>query len=146
MGISAVIAASTAVSAYSANKANQTAKAGMRQASDQFDQQSAMETTRMQGDMKNAQANIAVQRGALNQQWAALGAQKEASAKAQALAETNARDADIANNKAARKSPNVGAMLTGNDKAGQSGGASTLLTGAGGVGSGSLGKTSALGG
>jgi DnaJ-class molecular chaperone len=60
-------------------------------------------------------------------------------------AELSVTLADIANNRAMRKAPNIGAMLTGNDKAGASGASSTLLTGAGGATGGTLGRASLLG-
>lgn len=145
MAVSAVIGAATAVNAYGQYKAGKQQKQAMAQQEDQFNQTADLERQRMQGEMEIARANIAAQNAALGQQWAALNAQKDAAAKAQALAEKNARDADIANNKANRKAPNVGAMLTANDKAGAAGGASTLLTGPGGAGVGTLGKSTALG-
>lgn len=144
MAVSAVIGM-TAVTAYSADRANKTAKKGQQQAASQFEEQAGMEKDRMSKEMELANASLKQQQAALGQQWAALSAQKDAAAKAQALAERNARDADIANNKANRKTPNIGAMLTGNDKAGASGVGSTLLTGAGGAAPGTLGKTTALG-
>ncbi|HBU17073.1 MAG TPA: hypothetical protein DEF32_01570 [Hydrogenophaga sp.] len=140
-----MIGVATVVGAASAEKSNQTAKKGQRQAAKQFDEQAAMEKDRMAKEMELANASLSQQQAALGQQWAALSAQKDAAAKAQALAERNARDADIANNKATRKAPNIGAMLTGNDKAGALGAGSTLLTGAGGAAPGTLGKTTALG-
>lgn len=145
MAISAMIGVATAATAYRADKANSTAKKGQRQAAAQFEEQAALDKTRMANEFELGQKGLQQQQAALGQQWAALSAQKEAAAKAQALAERNARDADIANNKANRKAPNLGAMLTGNNKAGAAGVGSTLLTGSTGTAPGTLGKTTALG-
>jgi hypothetical protein len=88
---------------------------------------------------------LAQQQAALNAQNAAFAAQQAAAAKAQASADKQATLADIANNRANRKSPNIGAMLTGNDRAGASGAASTMLTGASGATGGTLGRANLLG-
>lgn len=134
-----------AASAYQGAQANKTAKRGMAQQEDQFNQQAAMEATRQQNELMLGQENLAQQQAALNAQNSAFHAQQRAAEKMQADARKNANLADIANNRATRKAPNVGAMLTGNEKAGGAGGGSTLLTGAGGAGGGSLGKSGLLG-
>jgi hypothetical protein len=118
---------------------------GQKQQARQFNEQAAMETTRQQQELQLGMKNLAQQQQALNAQNSALRAQQAAAARAQADAQKQATLGDIANNRAMRKTPNIGAMLTGNDKAGTSGAGSTMLTGAGGATGGTLGRTSLLG-
>lgn len=138
MAVSAVIGAIGAAGLYQQNQAG-------KQQRDQFKEQAAMETTRQQQEFQLGQENLAQQQAALNAQNAAFAAQQAAARTAQADANKQATLSDIANNRATRKSPNIGAMLTGNDKAGASGASSTLLTGAGGATGGTLGRASLLG-
>lgn len=138
MAVSAVVGALGAASLYQQNRAQ-------KQQKDQFKEQAAMETNRQQQEFQLGQQNLAQQQKALAAQQAAFGAQQRAAAQAQAEAQKQATLADIANNRAMRKAPNIGAMLTGNDKAGASGASSTLLTGAGGAPTGTLGRASLLG-
>jgi len=130
-----------ALGAASVAQQNQAQK----QAANQFSQQAAMETQAQQQEFQLGQENLAQQQAALNAQNAAFAAQQKAAAEAQATAEKQATLADIANNRAMGKAPNIGAMLTGNDKAAASGAGSTLLTGAGGVAGGTLGRANLLG-
>ena len=111
----------------------------------QFEEQAKLETNRQQQEFQLGQENLAQQQQALNAQNAAFAAQQAAAARAQAEAEKQGTLADIANNRATRKSPNIGAMLTGNENAAGSGASSTLLTGAGGATVGTLGRASLLG-
>lgn len=127
-----------ATSVYQQNKAQ-------NQAADQFNQSAAMEIDRQATETRLAEENLAQQQAALNAQNAAFAAQQAAAAKAQEDAQKQATLADIANNRAIKKAPNIGAMLTGNENAALGGGASTLLTGAGGAGMGTLGRSSLLG-
>jgi hypothetical protein len=138
MAVSAVVAAVGTAGLYQQNQAQQQQKG-------QFQQQAAMEAERQQQEFQLGQENLAQQQQALNAQNAAFAAQQSAAARAQADANKQATLADIANNRATRKTPNIGAMLTGNDKAGASGAGSTLLTGAGGASSGTLGRANLLG-
>jgi len=138
MAVSAVVGIVGAAGLYQQDQAQSQQKR-------QFKEQSAMETTRQQQEFQLGQENLAQQQQALSAQNSAFGAQQRAAAAAQADANKQATLADIANNRAMRKSPNIGAMLTGNDKAGASGASSTLLTGAGGASTGSLGRSSLLG-
>jgi hypothetical protein len=116
-----------------------------KQQRNQFQQQAQMEQQRQQQELQLGMENLAMQQAALNSQNEAFMAQQAAAEKAQADAKKAATLSDIANNRAMRKAPNIGAMLTGNDKAGSSGAGSTLLTGAGGATGGTLGRTSLLG-
>lgn len=118
---------------------------GQKQQERQFTQQAAMETTRQQQEFQLGQENLAQQQAALNAQNKAFAAQQAAAAKAQADAQKQATLGDIANNRAMRRAPNIGAMLTGNERAGGTGAGSTLLTGAGGAAGGTLGRANLLG-
>lgn len=138
MAVSAVVGIVGAAGLYQQNQAQ-------KQQKNQFNEQAAMETTRQQQEFQLGQENLAQQQKALNAQNAAFAAQQAAAGRAQADANKQATLADIANNRATRKSPNIGAMLTGNDKAGASGAGSTLLTGAGGASGGTLGRANLLG-
>jgi hypothetical protein len=138
MAVSAVVGIVGAAGLYQQNEAG-------KQQGRQFKEQAAMETTRQQQEYQLGQENLAQQQQALNAQNAAFGAQQAAARQAQADANKQATLADIANNRATRKSPNIGAMLTGNENAGGSGSASTLLTGAGGAAGGTLGRANLLG-
>jgi len=138
MAVSAVIGAIGVGSMYQQNQAQ-------KQQQGQFTQMASMEATRQETETKLAQDNLAQQQAALDAQNAAFAAQQKAAAEAQATAEKQATLADIANNRAMGKAPNIGAMLTGNDKAAASGAGSTLLTGAGGVAGGTLGRANLLG-
>lgn len=138
MAVSAVVAAVGAVGAYQQDRAQSQQRR-------QFKEQSAMETTRQQQEFQLGQENLAQQQQALNAQNAAFAAQQAAAKRAQDDANKQATLADIANNRATRKSPNIGAMLTGNENAAGSGASSTLLTGAGGATGGTLGRASLLG-
>lgn len=138
MAVSAVVGAIGAAGLYQQNQAQ-------NQAESQFNQQAVMETQAQQQEYLLGQENLAQQQAALNAQNAAFAAQQAAAAKAQEDAQKQATLADIANNRAIKKAPNIGAMLTGNENAALGGGASTLLTGAGGAGVGTLGRSSLLG-
>jgi len=118
---------------------------GMKQQERQFQQQAGMEVDRQKQELQLGMENLAMQQAALNAQNEAFMAQQAAAEKAQADAKKAATLSDIANNRAMRKAPNIGAMLTGNEKAGASGAGSTMLTGAGGATGGTLGRTSLLG-
>lgn len=93
------------------------------------------------------QQNMEIQRQAAAQQEEAFRAQESASAQAQRDAEAQANLADQANNRANKKRPNVGAKLEANQAASSKGGGSTMLTGPGGVDTGTiaLGKNTLLG-
>jgi hypothetical protein len=138
MAVSAVVGVIGAAGLYQQNQSQKQQKG-------QFQEQAAMETQRQQQEFQLGQENLAQQQAALNAQNAAFGAQQRAAAAAQADANKQATLADIANNRAIRKAPNIGAMLTGNDKAGAAGSGSTLLTGAGGAAGGTLGRANLLG-
>jgi flagellar biosynthesis GTPase FlhF len=94
-----------------------------------------------------ARENLAVQERAAQQQQAAFAAQEKAALEAQQRAEAQANLADQANNRANRKRPNVGAKLEANRAASSKGAGSTMLTGPGGVDTGSLalGRNTLLG-
>lgn len=136
MGVAAVVAAVGGL--YQQNQAQ-------KQQQRQFNQMSAMEADRQKTETRLAEENIAHQQRALAAQNAAFAAQQAAAKKAQEDANKQATLADIANNRAMKKAPNIGAMLTGNEAAASGGAGSTLLTGAGGAGNGSLGGASLLG-
>ena len=138
MAVSAVVAAVGAAGLYQQNQAG-------KQQQRQFNQMATMETDRQNTEAELGKENLAQQQKALNAQNAAFAAQQAAANRAQADANKQATLADIANNRATRKSPNIGAMLTGNDNASSSGASSTLLTGAGGATGGTLGRASLLG-
>jgi hypothetical protein len=138
MAVSAVVGAIGAAGLYQQNEAQ---KQGRRQ----FNQQAAMETTRQQQEFHLGQENLAQQEQALALQQEAFNAQLAASERATEEAKKQATLADIASNRAMKRAPNIGAMLTGNDKAGASGASSTLLTGATGAATGMLGRASLLG-
>ena len=93
------------------------------------------------------QQNLAQQEQAAQQQAAAFAAQESATAKATQDAERQANLADQANNRANKKRPNVGARLEANQAASTAGAGSTMLTGPGGVDTGSisLGRNTLLG-
>ena len=138
MAVSAVVGIVGAAGLYQQDQ-------GQKQQRNQFREQAGMEANRQATELQLGKENLAIQQAGLNSQNAAFAAQQAAARTAQADANKQATLADIANNRATRKSPNIGAMLTGNDKAGASGASSTLLTGAGGASTGSLGRSSLLG-
>ena len=138
MAVSAVVGIVGAAGLYQQDQ-------GQKQQRNQFREQAGMEANRQATELQLGKQNLAIQQAGLNSQNAAFAAQQAAARTAQADANKQATLADIANNRATRKSPNIGAMLTGNDKAGASGASSTLLTGAGGASTGSLGRSSLLG-
>ncbi len=138
MAVSAVVGALGAASLYQQNQAQ-------KQQRSQFKETVALETNRQNTEAELARENLAQQQKALAAQQAAFGAQQRAAAAAQADAKKQATLADIANNRAMRKAPNIGAMLTGNEKAGAAGASSTLLTGSTGATPGTLGRSSLLG-
>jgi len=61
------------------------------------------------------------------------GAQKDAANQAKDAATKQADAADQANNRANAKTPDIAAMLTGNQSAAAGGGAGTMLTGSAGI-------------
>lgn len=73
--------------------------------------------------------------------------QQQAQNEARRQAAENAKQADIANNRANQKKADVNALLKANQDAAQAGGSSTMLTGPGGVDPASLnlGKNTLLG-
>ncbi len=81
------------------------------------------------------------------QQKKALAMQNTAQQQAEANALSTERKSEIAQNDANKKTPNVAAILARAATIGNTGLSSTMLTGPGGVGTGSLnlGKTSLLG-
>jgi hypothetical protein len=131
MAVSAVVASTIATGAavYQGNKAAKQAK------------NAQAENVTLQ------QENLAQQERAVQQQAAAFAAQEAATAKAMQDAERQANLADQANNRANKKRPNVGARLEANQAASTAGGGSTMLTGPGGVDTGSisLGRNTLLG-
>jgi flagellar biosynthesis GTPase FlhF len=131
MAVSAVVAAAAATTAsvYQGRQAGKQAK------------KAQAENVLLQ------QENLAQQERAAQQQAAAFSAQEAATAKAMQDAERQANLADQANNRANKKRPNVGARLEANQAASTAGGGSTMLTGPGGVDSGSLalGRNTLLG-
>jgi len=138
MAVSAVVGAIGAAGLYQQNEAQKDQKR-------QFGAQAAQESNRQQQEFQLGQQNLAQQEQALALQQEAFNAQLAASERATEDAKKQATLADIANNRAMKRTPNIGAMLTGNDKAGASGASSTLLTGATGAATGTLGRASLLG-
>jgi hypothetical protein len=122
-----------------------------RKASKQAQRAQAENVTLQQQNLAQQEAfaaeNLAMQERQAQQQQAAFAAQEQASLQAQQRAEAQANLADQANNRANKKRPNVGAKLEANQAAGSKGAGSTMLTGPGGVDSGSvsLGRNTLLG-